>query len=112
MIIYRVENDIGEGPYQCLPWYIVDQLCDPIRHPEPTAQNEPWCNDYDRIPELRATHIFGFKNMESLEKWFGEHWHTLDNYNLQINTYLVDPSAILFGASGQVSFERDKSTAL
>jgi hypothetical protein len=122
MIVYRVENRMGTGPYsRCinLPSY----LTVPERHPTPSQDGlSSWYNgtDYAKMNE----YYFGFESLEQLKSWFTgafEEEFSEHNYNMGegesskyaygISCYDVPDEDVEIGDS-QLVFLRDNAQLL
>lgn len=111
MMIYRVEDHEGYGPY-CTPnanseyWNVINVSMNSVgmhAHPVP---NE------DGISEAAFTseHYFGFDSIESLSDWFPGLVQNVDKLlSWRISTYEIDPAYVLVGYS-QVVFKRNMAT--
>lgn len=67
MFIWRVENNLGYGPYHVGDAFGGVNLLNPKEHPEPRQDIPEWRNiDY---PFYKAYH-FGFRSMKDLTEWF------------------------------------------
>lgn len=112
MMIYRVEDHEGYGPY-CTPNYNDDDYRNIVavsmtsasfeRHPVPTE---------DGIDKEAFTdeHYFGFESIESLSSWFPGLVQNVGKLtSWRISTYEVDPAYVLVGYS-QVVFKRSMAT--
>lgn len=99
MLVYRVENASGEGPY-------VSGAANVLRDHNYCA-NHP--NIYEDNIELRwgKDPRCGCVNLEALKKWFGEYLQTLLNLGYYIVEYSVLDSRVIVGESGiQCGFDR------
>lgn len=78
MIVYRYQNEKGEGPYrgQRICWGI---WRDPARHPTPDADFEAlrlnrdavdYFGDLDALTDLVRPYRFGFPSIEAAYAWF------------------------------------------
>lgn len=111
MMIYRVEDHEGYGPY-CTPnpndeyWSVINVSMNSApftKHPVPTE---------DGISEdaFTSEYFFGFDSIESLSDWFPGLVQNIGNLSLwRISTYEIDPAYVLVGYS-QVVFKRSVAT--
>lgn len=111
MLIYRVEDHEGYGPY-CTPnsnseyWDVINVSMNsaPLdNHPVPTE-------DGIDADAFTSEHYFGFDSIESLTSWFPglvQNVNKLTSWS--ISTYEVDPAHVLVGYS-QVVFKRSMAT--
>jgi hypothetical protein len=86
MIVYRVENRDGEGPYRA---FLPNEMYDWNHHPSPRE---------DGI-EFQEYHYFGFCSKEQLYKWFRYPWvnRTLNREGYRLVTYQVSKNYIILG---------------
>ena len=106
MLIYRIENSKGIGPYHSKIIYSIesrDMFCWE-RCPGPIE---------DTIYEANEEFYYGFKSMWQLRRWFNKqvrkeivkHSYTTDFY---YSIYKVDPSHVKIGKK-QVAFIKNKA---
>lgn len=85
-MIYRVENEKGEGPYyQKYVGYAIENCGrNPFRHPLPSS--EGW-HGHTGVGE-----VFGFTSKEQLERWFrqADLWALADE-GYHVVTYDIEP---------------------
>lgn len=118
MIVYRIENEIGNGPYVNCPFsWIVTNHSDK-NHPPLTKDNfhlyfhdykeEYWTN-MESSP--LKNYIFGFDSLEKLNQWFCEkEIENLKKLNYNIQKYEIDYEFVLEGESKkQVMFLKEKA---
>ena len=98
MIVYRIENDQGCGPFtegmDCL-------LNCPL--PTPHSPGEPF-EDRKDIPYI---YIFGFLYINDLYKWMGEYLDELADDGFEVVEILIpedEEEFVLLGESGQIAF--------
>lgn len=99
MLVYRVENAGGEGPY-------VSGAANVLREHNYCA-NHPIIYE-DNIDLYRGVDPrCGCVSLEALKKWFGEYLQTLLNLGYYIVEYSVLDSRVIVGKSGiQCGFDR------
>jgi hypothetical protein len=101
MLVYRVENADGEGPYAGF------KTTDLSRHYNTDTHPGPY---YDNIPSVHSYHRFGFSSAEKFVSWFNEDERASlagDGYRMSI--YDVDPAHVIHGRK-QVVFEAAEAT--
>lgn len=104
MIVWRVENKEGFGPYQALDDYGWD-------HQNQDHQPRPW-DDLDFDGHEIRDYRFGFSSQEQMQAWFGDKDRAfLASHGFELVLYDVPPDAILTGEK-QVAFKRDQSTLI
>ena len=106
MLIYRIENKRGQGPYcskhkdQYLRCWLCDRHSDIEKHPSP---------DEDGIYEWKRVHKCGFSSLRKLKAWFNkEELKALYEAKFDIVRYEVDKKDVLVGQK-QVMFNRRKA---
>jgi hypothetical protein len=103
MIVYRVENKRGEGPYTRRR-KVSDWLCD--RHVD--IEKHPSLVE-DGIYEWKRAHKCGFSSLKKLKAWFDkEELKALYEAKFDIVRYEVDKKDVLVGKK-QVMFNRRKA---
>lgn len=103
MLVYRVENDEGFGPYQYLWEYTYDILVshDNESHPSPYVDwvDGGWFKYRDDL-------FCGLISLEHLKKWFEGWLDVLTEHGFQIVTY--EATEVYFGDDqGQVLFLKE-----
>ena len=103
MLVYRIENKRGQGPY-CSNHKYQDWLCDRHsdieKHPSPVE---------DGIYEWTKSHKCGFSSLKKLKAWFNtEELKALYAAKFDIVRYEVDKKDVLVGQK-QVMFNRRKA---
>jgi hypothetical protein len=111
MIVYRVEDVHGKGPY-CNTWkccyegkdIFKKDLCrdhDDIEHPSPVEDNIILHNKY----------IFAFASIKSLKNWFDEKWRNiLNEAGFFIRVYDVPSDFVKNGSTKkQICFLKEES---
>ena len=107
MLVYRVENGKGEGPYRHgYPeklgiHYDWRHKADALRYPHPY-------NDGIHLPALTVNHSFGFKSVGDLHNWFADAFQALDRYGFRVCTYEVPESDVLMGIK-QLAFDSSRA---
>lgn len=103
MIVYRVEDASGQGPYNS-PWA-------PENMPEVHTNNPTHPGPFNDIGwdwpyKLGDVHtIFGFESLEMLDAWF-RGWKTRLRDHFEIHTYEV-PEALVLKGRFQLAFDGD-----
>ena len=115
MLVYRVENNKGLGPYRNIKTkkHSLHKMCD--EHSE-SSYHLPWMDDFTRTTyeELRTgIHISGFKSMDDLFKWFGPWMGILIYKRFRICVYKVNEADVFYSKSGrQIIFNKSKALNL
>ena len=106
MLIYRIENKRGQGPYcskhkdQALRNWLCSRHFDAEKHPAP---------DDDGIDDWTRSHKCGFSSLKKLKAWFNtEELNVLYEAKFDIVKYEVDKKDVLVGKK-QVMFNRRKA---
>lgn len=114
MLVYRVEDKLGYGPYHSpLDGKFSDKLCgahaNPMTHP--TSWTEELPSEYELgWKENQLRH--GFGSMRRLNEWFDEYWKKeLKKHKFYISIYQVNPRYVRTSRSKkQTIFNIDKAT--
>jgi hypothetical protein len=105
MIIYRVENDAGQGPYRLGHGVMWNKLFNPEQRPFPSMDpglEHILASKKDLIKDF----FFGFNSLEQLRDWFeDEELISLDNIGFKIKTFDV-PDALIIEGSAQLLFKK------
>lgn len=119
MIVYRIENEIGSGPYVSCPffsWKVTNHSDE--KHPGAINDNfhlyfhdckEEYWNNRESSP--LKNYIFGFDSLEKLNQWFCEkEIENLKKLNYNIQKYEIDYEFVLEGESKkQVIFLKERA---
>ena len=99
MIIYRIENDKGNGPYNCFNDWVIDKWNhNDLDHPE------PW-EDYifDKIYDMNEDILdfyCGFDKLYMLYNWFSDQeLKNLKDIGYNIVEIEIDKNWVIFGKS-------------
>lgn len=107
MVVWRVDNENGRGPYRGTGLGI---LCgfSSSNHPMPWEDIEGWCEKNNK-----HEYIFGFESLQSLVGWFRDELDVLDNHHVDwsITKYKVHGNCVLKGKK-QVAFKATKAVRL
>jgi hypothetical protein len=104
MMIYRVENSVGAGPYSC-EWDEEYASVINVSMNSVGFESHPVPSD-DGIYDLSKDEFFGFVSIEQLSAWFPGLVQNLNKLsNWRISTYEVDQRYVKEGES-QVAFNR------
>lgn len=106
MIVYRVENSEGLGPYRGHGWHPTRHM-DKVTHPNPNWDEgmvEEWHrrvgNHYD------SQYVFGFESMDQLNAWFNDQeMSDLMVFGYSIVAFEVADSDVIIGRK-QLAFVR------
>ncbi len=105
MIIYRVENEEGKGPYHAnLPG--ISYLS--YDHRPPSYTLEKW--DVLEYDNMRKYH-FGFPNLKALKEWFEEDFNRLAKHGFWVNKY-KGKGNVFDKTDKQLVFNKEKSILL
>lgn len=109
MVIYRVENDEGKGPYHCLVAW--DDMRSYETCPAPESDYK-WLNDLHCCGVynvFRDKLVFGFLSRDAAFEWFGEKGlKTLEKQGLPLKKFEVG-HAIVSDSKRQVMFNREQA---
>jgi hypothetical protein len=105
MLIYRIENDNGLGPYQHHEGQFSDaypMMCDHSdnRHPS------PW-HSSSGLSSIYEFEYCGFDSIVSLAEWFADYLDELDSEGFWVSVYESDARV---GHYGQALFQRECAT--
>lgn len=106
MIVYRIENEKGIGPYQGQEngplsklYYAHHDQDHPVASVDFPCKFSFFynCGDF----------VFGFQSLQSCAKWFVGFVVFMRNYGFKLAKYEIDPSKIIIGQSGkQIIFKK------
>ena len=99
MIIYRIENERGIGPYNCIEAWVCDEYYhNSFKHPTPCIDNI-FDKIYD-INEVRHEFYCGFEKLYMLYNWFSDQeLKNLKNMGFNIVEIEIDKKWVIFGKS-------------
>jgi hypothetical protein len=99
MVIWRLQNEYGVGPYSSLGFTLLERHQGSNSHPGINPDtNGKFCRGM----------ICGFPKYGKLKKWFGEYLPELKNLGFKVVKVKVLKKNVLFGKSGkQVAFYRE-----
>lgn len=101
MLVYRVQNEIGVGPYRTYRRHPVVQKMfdahDSSSHPQPKD---------DGIEDFGEHHLSGFASVRDLRMWFEGFLSALIRHGYSIVIVEVPESAVLYGGE-QVMYDRN-----
>lgn len=91
MLVWRIENEYGDGPYQAIigPWqdHVNDNRC-PAPETDKGFKDSAW---WQLSKEQRADWKFGFTSLYQLRKWFNDQeLINLDIYCFRVAVYEAD----------------------
>lgn len=94
MLVYRIEDKNGDGPYHT-PDTLPEEACrNSINHPTPTSDGiwlyeaKTWCpHDYH----------FGFQNKTLLREWFGRYSDHLKKGGFKCSVYKIHGRRVMQG---------------
>jgi hypothetical protein len=106
MIVFRVETENGEGPYNTEKYsYTARELNRKHRastiRPSPHFDISGWTYD----------DYFGFNSIKSFREWFDDSWAELKKMGCRLKAYKVDDEHVMLG-SKQVCFRKDRATLI
>jgi len=102
MLVYRIENDKGNGPYNS-EWKYVEKLRQ--EHNKDYKRPSPYLSNIDFNFEIDK---FGFINLRSYKNWFTTKWRTrFKKHNFKLNVYYVNKQNIKIGYY-QLAFEQSE----
>lgn len=114
MIIYRLENEKGFGPYKNCNWDFWDQLPidrkrNFIANPEDDFGVFTLTEIYEKLKAPRRKIFFGCTSKKSLLEWFGvNHEFELLRGGFLINTYETD-RFVISNSGKQVMFVKESN---
>jgi hypothetical protein len=112
MIVYRIENHVGQGPYRgnwCRTYQTDHDLYNPLYRPAPCDFEDDWQKTRN---EILGKFWFGFKDIHQLHDWF-PHDVLLDMEKdlYVIHRYKVPKKYVEF-IPRQIAFRRNKAVHL
>lgn len=116
MIVYRVENEAGLGPYQdsadLLP-RMMDAHDGNLRKNHPLPEEDIRLKSLvTRLEDWTATHVCGFSSMKQVEAWFTEQDLTaMAKHGQVLKTFKVPKSAVIVGTT-QALIEKESLSKL
>lgn len=109
MIVYRVENCNGVGPYQ----YPGRDNDDAFALHDLIMQEHNYCRCHPGPGRegfaLTLDHVFGFTSTASMDKWFEHMGQMLEDCGFSVMEYEVESDFIQHGKA-QVTFPRSRGT--
>lgn len=112
MIVYRVENASGVGPYHGSMWH-PSRHQNKLTHPNP-MWDEGMCEEWARRVGgmYGSQYVFGFKSMEQLHEWFNaEELEHVREYKYDIVAFEVAETDVIMGER-QLAFVRASAQML
>jgi hypothetical protein len=107
--VYRIENSLGQGPYNGYDWQVQDKDNTVVRNDLSSAHNDSLhpapCEDYtssgDSI-QFAATRTkkykCGFISTNQLHKWFSHYWlRILEQAGFTLQQYEVPDENVVIG---------------
>ncbi len=113
-IIYRLENDKGDGIYRSENSFIEkNALLEYSRRKLPTRDlnlSMIFTKNYEDkdLEEYKKNYYFGFSNLEDIKKWFLDDIKLFKNNEIYLAKYEI-PENYIINSSLQVAFIKDKS---
>jgi hypothetical protein len=113
MLIYRIENKDGEGPYWCrfdFPYKHPiltmgeDHCADPVNHP--SASKEMMKLGYAE-DEFTKHHVCGFGSIDQMVQWFDSWLNQLEEWGFYLVEITINANDIMIGNT-QVAFDSRK----
>lgn len=100
MLIFRVENVAGEGPYNSGYWDYQDEMgdthgSDRVNHPTPLAEPE--------LDGIDSDEVCGTVSPESLLAWFDGYWNPLADAGFAVSIFDAE-NARTSSTTGQAVF--------
>jgi hypothetical protein len=101
MIVFRIENEDGVGPYQKHSGKILfERMCE-----EHSDKNHP--NYRDDFDNYYYPFVFGFHSRQLYKTWFGGFITLMRTHGFKLSKYEIDPLKIIIGKSGkQIIFRK------
>lgn len=111
MIVYRIENKEGKGPYQDQSYGPLSKLC--WSH---NNSNYPdLCQDFYGLVsfDYNFDFVFGFQSRQLYKSWFGGFITLMRSHGFKLSKYEIDPEKIIVGKSGkQIIFRKSDAMKL
>jgi len=103
MLVYRVEDSDGRGPYNSYMAHVPGLL---MAHNQEGPKTRPNTYADPKLRHIMQDHEFcGFTSLTDMGQWFEGFGEALEDNDFTITEYEIDPSLVLHG-SGQVVFEK------
>lgn len=106
IIVYRVENEHGEGPFRGEHGSLSDHIAKLYSGKYGSCYPIPSYDKFDK--PMRCVHSCGCESLERLLHWFPEDCHAeLTEYGYCISVFAIDDDAELVRGQHQIGFDRE-----
>lgn len=104
MIVFRVENHIGEGPYACS--YMDRSWCTKRHDNNPKTPRPDESFTYTDWLSVTSKHVYGFISLKDLYNWFSKReLRNLRAHGFRIKCFHVNREDVIIGKK-QLAFKR------
>lgn len=108
IIVYRVENYEGLGPYQGQSYGPLSKLCHKHNNSNYPCLVEDF---YGTMPSW--DYVFGFQSYQHYKKWFFGFIGLMRSHGFKLSKYEIESSKIIIGKSGkQIIFQKSDAIKL